>query len=220
MPSLLDIIVLVVLLISALLAMMRGFVREVLTLVSWAAAAGAAYLLYKLPLPLVKSFLNNTTAATIVSAAAIFLLALIIVSFVSMKIADFILDSRVGAVDRGLGFLYGAGRGLLLMVVAQAFFLWLAQTTPAWMANAKSKPILEALGNQLMDALPQDLEASVKKVFGGHGGTGEASQAPDDSPPDAAPAASDAASGAGDTSASPSDASRQQLNQLIENGGN
>ena len=220
MPSLLDIIVLVVLLISALLAMMRGFVREVLTLVSWAAAAGAAYLLYKLPLPLVKSFLNNTTAATIVSAAAIFLLALIIVSFVSMKIADFILDSRVGAVDRGLGFLYGAGRGLLLMVVAQAFFLWLAQTTPAWMAHAKSKPILEALGTQLMDALPQDLEASVKKVFGGHGGSGEASQTPDDSPPNAAPALSNAGSGAGDTSASPSDASRQQLNQLIENGGN
>ena len=207
MPSLLDAIVLVVLLISALLAMMRGFVREVLTLVSWAAAAAAAYLLYKLPLPLVRSFLDNTTAATIVSAAAIFLIALIVVSFASMKIADFVLASRVGAVDRGLGFLYGAGRGLLLMVVAQAFFLWLAQTTPAWMANAKSKPILESLGNQLMDALPQDLEASLKKLFGNRGGSGgDASQAPDESPPDAAPG--------------PSDTSRQELNRLIENGGN
>jgi membrane protein required for colicin V production len=188
MPSLLDLIVLVVVLISALLAMMRGFVREVLTLVSWAAAAVAAYLLYKLPLPLVKSFLDNTTAATIVSAAAIFLLALIIVSFASMKIADFVLDSRVGAVDRGLGFLYGVARGLLLMVVAQAFFLWLAQTTPAWVAQSRSKPILEALGNTLMDALPQDLEASLKKVFGDRGSSGGegGAQAPDDSPPDSA----------------------------------
>ncbi len=208
MPSLLDVIVLVVLLISALLAMMRGFVREVLTLVSWAAAAALAYYLYRLPLPLVKSFLNNTTAATIVSAAAIFLLALIIVSFLSMRIADFVLDSRVGAVDRGLGFLYGAARGLLLMVVAQAFFLWLAQTTPAWMAHAKSKPMLESLGNQLMDALPQDLEASLKKVFRNRDSSGsDAGQVvPDASPPDAAPG--------------PSDASRQQLNRLIENGGN
>ncbi len=207
MPSLLDVIVLVVVLISALLAMMRGFVREVLTLVSWAAAAIAAYLLYKLPLPLVKSFLNNTTAATIVSAAVIFLLALIIVSFLSMKAADFVLDSRVGAIDRGLGFLYGAARGLLLMVVAQAFFLWLAQTTPAWVAQSKSKPILEALGNSLMDALPQDLEASLKKIFGNRGSSsGEVSQTPDEAPPDAGPG--------------PSDASRQQLNRLIENGGN
>ncbi len=212
MPSLLDVIVLVVVLISALLAMMRGFVREVLTLVSWAAAAAAAYLLYKLPLPLVKSFLSNNTAATIVSAAAVFLLALIIVSFLSMKIADFVLDSRVGAVDRGLGFLYGAGRGVLLMVVAQAFFLWLAQTTPAWMANAKSKPILEALGNQLMDALPQDLEAQMKKVFRGRGGTGgDTGQAP--VPSDSGAATDSATPG-------PSDASRQQLNRLIQNGGN
>ena len=214
MPSLLDVIVLVVVLISALLAMLRGFVREVLTLVSWAAAAAAAYLLYKLPFPLFQSFLNNKTAATIASAAAIFLIALIIVSFISMKVADFVLDSRVGAVDRGLGFLYGAARGLLLMVVAQAFFLWLAQTTPGWMAQAKSKPILESLGNQLMDALPQDLEAKLKQVFGSRGGTGgDSSQAPDASPPDAAPVP-------GDTSSGPSDASRQQLNRLIENGGN
>ena len=206
MPSLLDVIVLVVVLISALLAMMRGFVREVLTLVSWAAAAIAAYLLYTLPLPLVRSFLDNATAAIIVSAAAIFLLALIIVSFLSMKIADFVLDSRVGAIDRGLGFLYGAARGLLLMVVAQAFFLWLAQTTPAWVAQSKSKPILESLGNSLMEALPQDLEASLKKVFGNRGDAGDdATPTPDDALPDAAPG--------------PSDASRQQLNRLIENGG-
>ncbi len=208
MPSLLDVIVLVVVLISALLAMMRGFVREVLTLVSWAAAAGLAYYLYKLPLPLVTSFISNNTAATIVSAAAIFLLALIIISFLSMKVADFVLDSRVGAVDRGLGFLYGAARGLLLMVVAQAFFLWLAQTTPGWMAYAKSRPILESLGNQLMDALPQDLEASLKKLFRNRGSSGgDAGQVPEASPPDAA--------GPG-----PSDTSRQQLNRLIENGGN
>ena len=100
------------------------------------------------------------------------------------------------------------------MVVAQAFFLWLAQTTPGWMAHAKSKPILESLGNQLMDALPQDLEAQVKKLFGNRGSTGgDASQVPDASPSDAAPAP-------GDTSSGPSDASRQQLNRLIENGGN
>ena len=221
MPSLLDIIVLVVVLVSALLAMMRGFVREVLTLVSWAAAAAAAYLLYRLPLPLAKSFLSNTTAATIVSAAAIFLLALIVISFLSMKVADLVLDSRVGAVDRGLGFFYGSARGLLLMVVAQAFFLWLAQTTPAWMAQAKSKPVLESLGNQLMDALPQDLEASLKKVFGNRGGAGgDTGQTPDESPPDATPGPNDSGPGPNDAAPGPNDASRQQLDRLIQNGDN
>lgn len=226
MPSLLDVIVLVVVLISALLAMMRGFVREVLTLVSWAAAAAAAYLLYKLPLPLVKSFVHNATAASVISAAVIFLLGLIIVSFISMRIADLVVDSRVGAVDRGLGFLYGAARGLLLMVVAQAFFLWLAQTTPAWMAHAKSKPILENLGTQLMAALPQDLETQMKKVFSSHGSAAsDSSQTTDETAPgtttnDGGFAPGGTAQAPADTSAGPSNSARQQLDQLIQNGGN
>ena len=202
-----DVIVLVVLLISALLAMMRGFVREALTLVSWASAAVAAYLLRGLPLPLVKSFISNGTFAAVIAALIIFLIVLLVVSVLAMKISDFILDSRIGAVDRGLGFLYGAGRGLLLMVVAQAFFLWLAQGPASWMVGSKSKPILENLGYQLRDALPQDLESKLRDIFGSRGSTGgDASQVPDESAPSALPG--------------PSDASRQQLNQLFQNGGN
>ncbi len=203
-----DVIVLVVLLVSALLAMLRGFVREALTLVSWASAAAAAYLLYKLPLPLVSSFITNGTFASVVSALTIFLIVLLVVSIVAMRISDMVLDGRVGAVDRGLGFLYGAGRGLLLMIVAQAFFLWLAQGPASWMMGSKSKPVLEGLGYQLQDALPQDLEAKLKDVFRSRGGSGsDAGPAPDAPPPDAA-------------SPGPSDASRQQLDQLIQNGGN
>lgn len=171
MPSLLDVIVLVVVLISALLAMMRGFVREVLTLVSWAAAAIAAYLLYTLPLPLVRSFLDNATAAIIVSAAAIFLLALIIVSFLSMKIADFVLDSRVGAIDRGLGFLFGAARGVLLVIIALWFFNFLVPEPPEWVAKAQSEPILRDWGEQLVAALPEDIEAWIQSHTRGEGGT-------------------------------------------------
>ncbi len=44
----------------------------------------------------------------------VFLIALIVISFITMKIADFIIDSRIGALDRTLGFLFGAARGILL----------------------------------------------------------------------------------------------------------
>ena len=36
-----------------------------------------------------------------------------------------ILDSRIGALDRTLGFLFGLARGLLIVVVAFMFFSWL-----------------------------------------------------------------------------------------------
>ena len=137
--TVLDLIVIVVVLISAILAMVRGFVREVLSIASWVAAAGAAYFLYKSVVPLVTPYIDSHTVQRIVAAAAIFFIALIIATYITIKISDFVIDSRVGAVDRALGFLFGAARGILLVVIALLFFNWLVQPSPAWVANARSK---------------------------------------------------------------------------------
>ncbi len=76
--------------------------------------------------------------------------------FITSRIADFIIDSRIGALDRTLGFLFGAARGILLLVVAVAFWNWLidAKQRPDWVNNAKSKPFLDALVVKLEAVLP------------------------------------------------------------------
>ncbi|HZP18951.1 MAG TPA: CvpA family protein [Bauldia sp.] len=161
--EILDIIVIVVVLISAILAMVRGFVREVLSIASWLAAAAAAYFLYKSLLPLVSPYFDSEPVATIVSAAIIFFVALIIASYVTMKIADYVIDSRVGAADRAFGFVFGAARGLLLLVVAMHFFNALVPKPPAWVAQARTKPMLDVLDAKLTAILPKDLEGLLSK---------------------------------------------------------
>src|SRR5438270_731680 len=140
--TILDIVVIIVVLISAVLAMVRGFVREILSVASWVAAAAAAYLAYKPVVPMVQPYFQSKTVAVIVSAAAIFFIALIVASYVTMKISDFVIDSRIGAIDRALGFVFGAVRGLLLLVIALLFFNWLVPAPPAWVSAARSKPLL------------------------------------------------------------------------------
>jgi membrane protein required for colicin V production len=172
--TLLDGILLGITLVSGVLAMVRGFSREVLSVASWAAAAFAAFTFYKAAVPLVQPYVDNETLAQAAAAGAIFLVTLIIVSIITMKIADFIIDSRIGALDRTLGFLFGAARGVLLVVVAMLFFNWLAQNNqPAWVANAKSKPILDSLGQRLVAILPEDPEATLEKIRSGSGDTTE-----------------------------------------------
>src|SRR5690606_11680710 len=91
-------------------------------------------------------------------------IALIVVTVITMKIADWIIDSRVGALDRTLGFLYGAGRGILVVAVALMFFNWLAgNNAPGWIANAKSKPLLESIGTWIEGMLPEDPENAILK---------------------------------------------------------
>ncbi|NJR14036.1 MAG: CvpA family protein [Phyllobacteriaceae bacterium] len=160
--TLLDIVVIGVTLFSALLAMVRGFSREVLAVASWAAAAGAALLFYKPVMPLVQPYVSSETIAMIAAAGLVFVLVLIIVTLVTMKIADFIIDSRIGALDRALGFVFGAARGVLLLVVAMLFFNWLvAENQPEWVAGAKSKPWLDSLGERLIAAMPEDPQGMI-----------------------------------------------------------
>ena len=136
--TILDGLLLAIMFISAVLAMIRGFVREVLSIVSWVAAAVAAFLLYERVLPYAKQYIPQELVAAGVSAAAVFLVTLVIVSYITMRISDFVLDSRIGALDRTLGFVFGAVRGLLLVVVAMMFFNWFVQPDqqPEWVLDA------------------------------------------------------------------------------------
>lgn len=188
-----DGIVLGVALFSAVLAMVRGFSREVLSVVAWVGSAYAAYKLYPYGVPYAKNFIHEDKFAIIASAAIIFLIALIVISFITMRIADMIIDSRIGALDRTLGFIFGAARGILIIVVAVQFFNeWVPKEKhPAWIANAKSKPFLDNLGEKLKAALPEDIAALLrKKIEEKMNGdkTPANANAPADSDNDAAPA--------------------------------
>ena len=169
--TLLDGILIVVMLISAILAMIRGFSREVFSIASWGAAAVAALLFYKTLSPTVTNFAPTIAANPLVAdgiaALIIFLVVLIIVSYLTMLVADMIIDSRIGALDRTLGFIFGAARGALLVIVALMGFLWLANdNVPPWVANAKSLPMMQSIGTSLRDALPENLEQEIRKRLG------------------------------------------------------
>lgn len=168
--TLFDFIVIVVVLISAVLAMVRGFVREVLSILSWVVAAVAAYFLYEPLLNLINpSPIEDVTLATIVSVAVIFIVVLIIATYITMKIADFVIDSRIGAIDRLLGFVFGVLRGVLLAVIAFAFFTWLVplNVQPSWIRDAQSTPLLADLRDRLISVLPDDIQATLSEGFGG-----------------------------------------------------
>ncbi|QIB32533.1 CvpA family protein [Ancylobacter pratisalsi] len=165
--TLLDIILIAVMVISGLLAMVRGLVREVFAIASWVIAAGVTLYGYPLVLPYAKQHIANDTFAMAATVGAVFLLTLLIVSIITVRISDLVLDSRIGALDRTLGFLFGLARGFLIMVVALLFFNWLVQNEqgqPDWIRDARSKVVLQSAGDWLISVLPEDPESLIREI--------------------------------------------------------
>ena len=163
--TLLDIALLVVMLISGLLAMVRGFMREILSIAAWIAAAGSTLYFYGRLLPYAKEYFNNDIVAAGAVIGGVFLGTLLIVSIITVRISDMVLDSRIGALDRSLGFIFGLARGLIIVVVAFLFFDWLVpqKSQPAWVTGAKSRVVLASTGDWLKSMLPDDPESTILK---------------------------------------------------------
>jgi membrane protein required for colicin V production len=161
--QLLDIILVGIMLISGLLALMRGFTREVLSLIAWGAAAVAAYFAVRSPqlIAYVRQydFFEQEIVAKIAVGAAAFLIVLIIVSLISVKLSDAVVDSAAGAFDRTLGFLYGLARGLVLVVIAYLFYGWLipVDRQETWVKNARSLPVIQSVGQMILSLVPPDI---------------------------------------------------------------
>jgi membrane protein required for colicin V production len=183
--------------------MVRGFMREVLSIAAWGAAALVTLYSYSKLLPTAKTYFNSDTIASIAVVAGVFIGTLIIVSVITVRISDMILDSRIGALDRTLGFLFGLARGLLIVVVAYEFFIWLVpdKQRPDWVVGAKSRTMLDSTGEWLKGLLPDDPENTILKRF--------KKNKPEDEQTDA----DQAAPGSGDGYSRPA---RDSLKKLIE----
>lgn len=123
--TLVDGVVAAVVIISAVLAYSRGFVREAMAILGWVAAAVLAFMFAGRVEPLIKEipvvgdYLQGSCELAIIAAfAAVFAVALVLVSIFTPLFASVVQRSALGGVDRALGFLFGVLRGMLLVAVA------------------------------------------------------------------------------------------------------
>ncbi|MGJ8625405.1 MAG: CvpA family protein [Sulfitobacter sp.] len=127
--TIIDGVVALVIVLSALLAYGRGLVRELMAIVGWIAAAILAFLFAPQVEPLVREipvvgeFLADSCELSIIGAFAIvFAIALIVVSLFTPLFSSLVQRSIFGGADQALGFIFGVVRGVLLVTIA--FFVY------------------------------------------------------------------------------------------------
>ncbi|GFZ77083.1 hypothetical protein GCM10011497_00870 [Elstera cyanobacteriorum] len=154
-----DIAVVIVVLISGVLAFLRGFVREALGIAAWIGAAFIAMQVQPMTMGIAMDLIGMEVIAKYGSWVVIFLVALIILSIVSGALSNMIKDTSLNALDRSLGFVFGLARGALLISVVYFLGAQLMNKNappPEWLAQAKTYPLIQRGADMVAVFVPRD----------------------------------------------------------------
>ncbi len=162
--TIIDAVVAGVIILSAILAWSRGFVRESLAILGWIAAAVLAFLFAPTvrpmiaQIPVLDRFMGDSCElATIAAFAVVFALALVVFSIITPLFSSVVQRSAVGGIDQGIGFLFGVARGVLLVAIAFIVYdrVMTSQTVPM-VENSRSAQVFERMRTQMDEQIPAD----------------------------------------------------------------
>ena len=173
--TIVDGIVAFIVVVSAILAYSRGFVREAMAIAGWVISGRVAFALAASAQPLVKQipvldrYLGDSCELSIIFAfAAVFAVMLVIVSIFTPILSGAVQDSALGPVDRGLGFLFGVARGVILVAVAFIVYDRVAVTeTMDVVENSRTANIFARSESTIDESLPQDAPGWIVRRYEG-----------------------------------------------------
>ena len=156
-----DIIILVLIFISALFAFFRGLSLELLSISVWIISFFGSYAYGNNLVNFFNKIVNNILISTAISYVVVFLIIFVIFSFLTRKFSVFIKDSYVGLIDKSLGFIFGILRGYLIVGLCFFCFDYFYKGKKLeFIDNSKIIPIIKITNNEIFRFLKIDSKYS------------------------------------------------------------
>jgi membrane protein required for colicin V production len=155
-----DIAVLAVIGVSTLFAFSRGFVKELLSILSWVGATIATILLFPKALPYAQEQIADELLAKVAAAVALFVVTLFLLGFINHFISSRVQKSALGPLDRMLGLAFGLVRGIIVVALAYIALTLIfpdEKERPEIVAQARSLPYAALAADFIKSKLPADL---------------------------------------------------------------
>ena len=120
----LDVVILIITAVSALIALFRGLVKEVLSIVGWTLAAVVVFYMLPILTPIAKNYIASSMMASIVTALAVLIVFYVVWLLTTDKLIGKIRSSKLSALDRVLGLLFGVVRACLIVILFNVLLSW------------------------------------------------------------------------------------------------
>ncbi|MDN4052842.1 MULTISPECIES: CvpA family protein [unclassified Massilia] len=149
-----DYIVLFILVSSVVISTMRGLVKEILSLVGWIAAFVVANAFGAKLAPMLPSVVPGEALRLIVAFIALFLGVRVLMGLLSLAIGALIEASGLSLADRGLGGLFGLGRGIVIVLAGVILCGMTSIPQQDFWKNALLSPMAETGARTVKPFLP------------------------------------------------------------------
>jgi membrane protein required for colicin V production len=162
----LDLGVVAVVVLSAIFAFARGFVREALSIIAWVGAAAITLYGFSWVYALVDPHVHNPLLSQVIAGFGLFIISLIALTILTGFVARMVRSSGRSPIDRTLGFIFGLARGAFLVCLAYLLLDVSVQPSdrPVWIREAKSGPYLHEGADALKGFLPESLKVKTTEA--------------------------------------------------------
>ncbi len=158
--SWLDLVILVIIVLSALISLVRGFVKESISLLTWIVAGVLAFRYFSPLAVMLEPFISAPTIRNVVAFAILFVSTLVVGAIVNFIFTQLVSKTGLSGTDRALGVVFGAARGVLIVIMV----VLLASLTPMpeaeWWRDSASVGFFQQLAEWVRGVIPADAVGS------------------------------------------------------------
>lgn len=157
-----DIVILVILSISTVIGVFRGFIREVLSLASWIIAVYVAWQFAVQGAVYLEPHISQPALRVAASFACIFVLMLIATSILSYMLYRFLYITGISGMDRSLGAVFGIARGVVLVAAVILAALYMDFAAQPWWQGSRLVVYFTPVTDFLLSLMPPDAVANFR----------------------------------------------------------
>ncbi|MEN9471418.1 MAG: colicin production protein [Pseudomonadota bacterium] len=157
-----DYTIIAIMALSVLISVMRGFVREVISLVIWVAAITVSFIFYQYIANLLINIIHSDSVRLVISFVGLFIATLVLGMLINYLIGQLVSNTGLSGTDRVLGIVFGIARAIIVVVL----LIMLAGLTPfakeATWQESVLVPHFQPLENWLSSFLPDSIHSQLE----------------------------------------------------------
>lgn len=157
----LDIVFLIIIAVSMMISLFRGFIKEIISLITWILAAWVGFFYSPKLAEIFKHYIENPTLRLVLAFVLLFVVVLIIGILINVLLSRLIKTVGLSTLDRMIGVIFGFIRGVILVAVMVLIAgLTNLSKEPFWL-KSYTVPYFQKIANGVKALLPVQVKQAL-----------------------------------------------------------